>query len=376
MRRYTQIAKKTVNSLGRMSGKQIVYCIPLVLLIFLILFKNQLIELHDLFSLFLIAMQFVVLFVTLFYLLGLVVKKSIFTLLLAVIAVCVFLLKYTDTFLSLNYNKEIDERTLTVMTWNLQRLGTLKHLQDNSKNIKKVLKSLKDNNVNVAIFQEISLQQTQSIVQQLKLKTNDFIWTDYYGPHRLSKGGIAIIAIDNKNLKLASKSSPLLPPNWQCAYVDLVIKDKKHINIIGVHIAPLKISENEVKSAVKSMFTTPQKAIGMLKNNARRFSSQFKKQEEQTQRINEILLRFKDPTIIAGDFNSTPEFPLHKKLSSQLTDAWLVSGNGWGFTRNWLGFIPMRIDYIYLTKQLKVSQTKTLSSKFSDHNPIVSTIIY
>jgi endonuclease/exonuclease/phosphatase (EEP) superfamily protein YafD len=366
---------KTRSQLKNKNFWRGIYMLPFLILIGLLLFKNRLIDIHEIFTLLITAMQLVFIIVLLCYLIVFIVKRTMFTLTVVLITGALFLVRYSDSLFSLNLKTVPSENTISLMSWNLQRLGALHRPQDVAKNIKQVIETINVNSIQVVVLQEISLYQTKLIAQNMDLNTDDFVWTDYYGTNRGRKGGIAIIVVD-KNLRLDSKAAPSLPPNWQCAYIDLVSKDNRHLNILGIHIAPPKVSEREIKSIAKNMVRNPQIALRDLRNNARIYSSQIRKQNKQADRITQIFSGFKDPTVIAGDFNATPEAPLHSKLSNHLNDAWITRGNGWGSTRNWLGFIPLRIDFVYLTKELEAIETYTLPSKFSDHNPIISTIIF
>ena len=100
----------------------------------------------------------------------------------------------------------------------------------------------------------------------------------------------------------------------------------------------------------------------------------MKTQHAQLAKIKRVISAFKDPTIIAGDFNSTAELPVHTQLRDCMQDTWLEAGNGLGATRYWADLLPFRIDYIYCSEVFEVSETKTLPRLFSDHNPLFSNV--
>jgi endonuclease/exonuclease/phosphatase (EEP) superfamily protein YafD len=101
-------------------------------------------------------------------------------------------------------------------------------------------------------------------------------------------------------------------------------------------------------------------------------------QTRQVDRIRDVLSRFADPTVIAGDFNSVRNGALHRTLRSSLVDTWEVSGSGSGWTARRWG-IPFRIDYIYTTKDaFHVDRARTLDCDLpddlacSDHRAMVT----
>lgn len=80
------------------------------------------------------------------------------------------------------------------------------------------------------------------------------------------------------------------------------------------------------------------------------------------------------PVILCGDFNDPPQSYTYRVLSQNLVDNFEQAGKGFGFTYN--GNIPfLKIDYILTSPSLDISASKIVSSKISDHKPIVSTLV-
>lgn len=81
--------------------------------------------------------------------------------------------------------------------------------------------------------------------------------------------------------------------------------------------------------------------------------------------------------IIAGDFNSTQYSRFAKEMSKYANDAWDLMGVGFGNTspNGVFPFPPIRIDHIYLSKNLLVSNIFLSLGTGSDHKPIVADII-
>jgi endonuclease/exonuclease/phosphatase family metal-dependent hydrolase len=89
------------------------------------------------------------------------------------------------------------------------------------------------------------------------------------------------------------------------------------------------------------------------------------------------------PIIVLGDFNTTPQSEHYALLTGDLTDTFIESGWGLGFSypaRPKLGIsLPtpiVRIDYIFISNHFTSNDTRVLKeSSDSDHRPVVSELI-
>ena len=289
-----------------------------------------------------------------------------FRLISLILFICV--VKFTDHWISFTETPSKNSIELKVMTWNVQRLGALSNTQNSSSNLNNLTIKLESNSADVVILQEISKRQINQIANKLNLSSDNIQWTNYYSG---AKAGLAILLLNNISWSLSSKQSTDLPPSWKCVFAEIEHISGQTINLLGVHIAPPKVTDDQVKSATKKLI----KGEGaVFKEILRRYVRQARKQNKQIDKINSMVSRFKDPTIIAGDFNSTCQLPMHRELRNNLTDTWIEGGNGIGATRYWANFLPFRIDYIYTTDQFKIGDTYTDDEAFSDHNPLISEV--
>jgi endonuclease/exonuclease/phosphatase family metal-dependent hydrolase len=75
--------------------------------------------------------------------------------------------------------------------------------------------------------------------------------------------------------------------------------------------------------------------------------------------------------IAGGDFNSTPESAIQAGLrAGGLRDAWVECGQGAGLTYPADSSIK-RIDYLFLTGKLRCTSGEVISTKVSDHRPVL-----
>jgi len=85
--------------------------------------------------------------------------------------------------------------------------------------------------------------------------------------------------------------------------------------------------------------------------------------------------RFKDPAVLAGDFNSTRDMSLHYLLRDRLVDTFDVEGSGIGATVRVGGWLPLRVDFIYSTPDIDVNTARVMAMDCSDHRPMVSELL-
>ena len=97
------------------------------------------------------------------------------------------------------------------------------------------------------------------------------------------------------------------------------------------------------------------------------------RQENQAHQLLEKMSNFKDPTILAGDFNSPPSTVVHLSLKPQWVDTWQRVGRTFGATRYFGNWIPFRVDFIYSLAGAFIPRvSEVISSSCSDHLPLVS----
>jgi vancomycin resistance protein VanJ len=80
------------------------------------------------------------------------------------------------------------------------------------------------------------------------------------------------------------------------------------------------------------------------------------------------------PAIVAGDFNTPPRGRLYTRLAQTATDSFAAAGKGFGWTYPHSHPI-LRIDYIWLTGDLRAIRCGPARVGPSDHLPIVADIV-
>ena len=146
-------------------------------------------------------------------------------------------------------------------------------------------------------------------------------------------------------------------------YVDIV-RNHDTIRIYNFHLESLGVVPDEDYFGHKD-------SEKLLK----RLNKSFKTQQTEIDTLNYHLKNSKYKTIIAGDMNNTAYSWVYKNLKKNRKDSFLEAGNGFGRTYSLKGF-PLRIDYIFVDKDIQVIEHKNYTVKYSDHFPIMATVSF
>lgn len=109
---------------------------------------------------------------------------------------------------------------------------------------------------------------------------------------------------------------------------------------------------------------------GMLK----RYHRAARRRAGQAEEIRALAHAAAHPVFLCGDFNDVPQSYTYRVLQQDRTDTFRRAGSGLGVT--YAGKIPgLRIDYILAPADFPVLETRILRPGFSDHRPVLSTVI-
>ena len=158
-------------------------------------------------------------------------------------------------------------------------------------------------------------------------------------------------------LQLASVRPRTFHPAGKWTFLFAEVRWADHtVNVIVPHLLPFRISTVD-----------PLEHRWRLVTNLRRVSRWHRQEAEA---LVDLVRRLQDPTIIAGDFNSTPDQAVHLLLRRHLHDAHRRAGLGLGATYRYL--MPLRIDYIYLPESIEVLDCRVGRAGPSDHRPVTA----
>jgi endonuclease/exonuclease/phosphatase family metal-dependent hydrolase len=104
----------------------------------------------------------------------------------------------------------------------------------------------------------------------------------------------------------------------------------------------------------------------------RKMKASYRMRAWEVERVRELLDEERHPVILSGDFNSTPDSWIYRRLSDGFQDAFRVAGSGWGATYH--SALPaFRIDFVLLGPEFEVVRAEVPSFRppLSDHRPLV-----
>ena len=251
---------------------------------------------------------------------------------------------------------------LVVMSWNVRRLYG--GADDGGDPAACVARVLEEQAPDVVVMPEISQVALRKLEERLPLRCG---WTDYRGRDEAPMGGIAT-CVQGERWSLASSTAvPYLDDDdWHYLLTE-VEREGRVVNVLGVHLSPYAFSADALRASVSDLTRGQPDGLAAL---GRRGEEVVQTQGDQSIALLERLGRLTDPTVVAGDFNSTPHAFLHVALRRVLVDTFRQGGTGFGGTYHFLDRVPLRIDYVYATPDFRVAGGAVPDAGCSDHLPV------
>lgn len=209
---------------------------------------------------------------------------------------------------------------------------------------------------------DIMLLQEAYQGQQKSLKNKEFkdYYSEFYG----------LLTIYSKYPIIQTKK--IIPDNNEelnglAAYADIDLGTDT-IRVINVYLEPMYIDKEMVKEIIQS--DTSQKAEISSKKVELKLVKGMQKHQKQLEAIIPYITSSRHPVILGTDLNSTPVSYEYEKLKKYLTDSFIEVGQGDATTFHGFKF-PIRIDYLFHSKEFKTVEAYIIRKKFSDHYPVV-----
>jgi endonuclease/exonuclease/phosphatase family metal-dependent hydrolase len=262
-----------------------------------------------------------------------------------------------------------------VLTWNVGRMGVWATEDEGrctlSATIEGVRGTLAQERPDVAVLLEVTGARRDALARDAALTC---VGTDYRGQGGYGAGGLGICVPAAGTWAIARSRDLRLPPGWRYVFAELT-DGVRAVNVLALHVLPYGVTPAEAERAVRRALHGER---GPLADLLRRMERAVAAQAEQVAEVRALVAGFRDPTVVAGDFNSAPDSAVHAALRRQLDDAWLAAGHGRGSTRTVAGHLPLRIDYVYVTPGLTAREARTVGCRCardlacSDHEALVA----
>lgn len=250
-----------------------------------------------------------------------------------------------------NNTQYISENSLSVISYNVRLFNLYKWI-DRVGVDEEIYSFLQDENTDIICLQEYKKNN-------LQLSSYNYSYEFLRGKN--SNYGQAIFS----KFPIINKGSIDLESNSNSAiFSDIIIRNDT-IRIYNIHLQSFTFDKNIQLSDINSRNNI---IVGSVSNT-------FIDQQNQVEILQKHIEKCSYKLILSGDFNNTAFSYTYNKLKDNLNDSFIKKGNGLGITYNY-NFIPMRIDYILLSKDFRVNKFKTYKINLSDHEPIFSEIIF
>ena len=140
-------------------------------------------------------------------------------------------------------------------------------------------------------------------------------------------------------------------------FIDIIQK-KDTLRIYNAHFESFKVDMQDLKADLIS-----------LKSVISKMKKTYLSQNEQSKILLDHISKSPYKIILTVDLNNTEYSFVYKQIGSILKDAFDLKGIGFGSTYDFR-FMPIRIDYIFISKSLSAKKFKIFDQKISDHMPI------
>ncbi|MCB9673760.1 MAG: endonuclease/exonuclease/phosphatase family protein [Alphaproteobacteria bacterium] len=236
---------------------------------------------------------------------------------------------------------------ITVMSWNVRRLWG--GPDDGGDALRCAVQAIEAASPDVLALMEVSRDNVRALEKALGMRC---VHGTYNAGGADRHGGLAACARGGTHLVDGAALRFVDDEDWHYVAAE-VEREGRVFNLLAVHLTPYRLGASQVAEARRT-------AAG---------------QANQSAALLERVARFQDPTVVAGDFNSTRDFYLHSALRTHLTDVWERAGLGPGATKLAMDWLPLRIDYIYASDAFAVRDASVPQVGCSDHRPVVSALV-
>ena len=283
------------------------------------------------------------------------IKKVILSLL--VLLVSIGQIRKTVAFSFGNDKKDQIEKTVKVMSYNLNQ-GM--YLHKNKKKSGALARYINKQNAGILLVQELNSRNLNEVKKKLNFKykyTEGSFGAGIYSNYKIVNKGLIKFGSLNTN---------------SCLWADIKISDDT-VRVYSVHFMSNHISQ-KAEELVAEMEKKKNLTSGKIKDVLRNYKKFVRKRVEQVEKVKKHVENSPYPVILGGDFNDPPVSYTYNRFPEILKDAFLEKG--WGLGITYAGTVPLlRIDYILVSKPVRVYRFRVdKTEQFSDHYPVIARV--
>jgi len=251
---------------------------------------------------------------------------------------------------------------LVVMTWNVQRLWS----PETEAPADCVADGIREVGPDVLALLEVSADDVTWLAERLEMRCRQAPYTG--SGQRV--GGLAVcVRGDRWRLRHGEGQRFVDQEDWSYLFAE-VEGDGAVFNVLAVHLYPYRVGVRDLQKSARRLIEEGEtEDLLRIGDRGARIG---RAQSDQSAALLARVAKLRDPTVIAGDFNSTRDTALHVALRRTLVDAWERAGSGFGGTIRVFGRIPLRVDHVYTSSQFHVLGAEVPTRRCSDHQPVVA----
>ncbi|HTM91543.1 MAG TPA: endonuclease/exonuclease/phosphatase family protein [Flavisolibacter sp.] len=271
------------------------------------------------------------------------------------------------------FNKEKDEMSLRVLSWNVSRWTENKNSVKGGKGISfrnLMMDAIQIENPDVLCLQEFfqcyAPKYFPDNIQPLEKMGYKYY---YFSPssktvNDLFQTGLAIFSkypiTDSAYFQTISGGH-----SEGFSYADIKFQDKT-MRIFNTHLESIGINRSDYNDIGKT--ETARSIVSKLKRS-------YYIRSQQALQLRQEMDRSPYPVIFCGDVDDVPNSYTYFKVKGNMQDAFLKKGVGIGRTFQFVS-PTLRIDYMMADKRLNIEQFSKLNYKYSDHYPLLMDVSF
>jgi endonuclease/exonuclease/phosphatase (EEP) superfamily protein YafD len=142
--------------------------------------------------------------------------------------------------------------------------------------------------------------------------------------------------------------------------------------LYNVHLASVGLEQPDYQALESPDYEEGENLKSGLKNIVRRLHYAYRRRTGQAEELRRHLERDTSLVILGGDFNDVPQsYPYHL-VNNRLLDSF-IEGGGHGFGHTYArGPLPLRIDYLWHSTDLRSRNYRVVREELSDHYPLMA----
>ncbi len=279
--------------------------------------------------------------------------------------------------LSDTFNKKKQDKTLRVMSWNVAQFNVLDNKKHSEKKAR-MIDLVNEYQPDIACFQEMVAEDStvkdhghiDEFMEKLKFPDQFYSYNskeDFWGYAHFGIITFSRYPIINK------QTVSWYPNNYNSIfqYVDIV-KGADTIRVFNIHLQTLRFSKENLNYIDKPTVEN-KTVIKESKSIIGKFKKGFLKRQIQAERIRAEIDLSPYPVIVCGDFNDVPNSYAYYTIGKGMKNTFVEKGGGLG--RTFASISPvLRIDNIFVDKNIDVQYFLRINKKVSDHFPIVADV--